>query len=393
LPADVFFHDTQDRRDNVTEAWFYELMGNYLPAYDAYVTNHIDTFQQPIATESYMSFADFKDIEADLLPAPVYDPLNTTTDWAQEFVDWDAQMGARYDLYLTGIRGEMGLDPFTQNNVPTGGVDYSDPGGGFAEGGLVGRSVGYQEGGSVAQYEAWIREEAARLGIPPDLLLAQASQESAFNPGAVSGAGAQGIFQLMPATAEELGVEDVFDPRQNIRGGSEYMAQLLGQYGGNEELALAAYNAGMGRVAEYGGVPPFPETQQYIERVMSGRERWQPPPDATERRGVGVAGISPELQAILSTQIAGGGFAEGGFVYGMGGGVDDTVPAVTDGIEPAALSSGEFVIPADVVSHLGDGNNQNGANKLYGMLDRIRLFKTGRQDQPPRLQDDMVFPV
>ena len=85
-------------------------------------------------------------------------------------------------------------------------------------------------------------------------------------------------------------------------------------------------------------------------------------------------------------------FASGGYVPGAHGGMDDTIPAVTDGSQPAKLSSGEFVVPADVVSGLGDGNNQNGAHKLYEMMDRIRSFKTGAVQQPPPIVDSKVLP-
>ena len=91
--------------------------------------------------------------------------------------------------------------------------------------------------------------------------------ESNFNQSAQSGAGAQGVMQLMPATAAGLGVTDPFDARQNIMGGAKLLAQNLSMYGGNIDLALAAYNAGPGNVAAYGGVPPFAETQNYVVKV------------------------------------------------------------------------------------------------------------------------------
>ena len=88
-----------------------------------------------------------------------------------------------------------------------------------------------------------------------------------FDPYAQSGAGAQGVMQLMPATAQSLGVTDPFDARSNIMGGAKYLSDLLARYDGNVDLALAAYNAGSGNVEKYGGVPPFQETQNYISRV------------------------------------------------------------------------------------------------------------------------------
>lgn len=113
-----------------------------------------------------------------------------------------------------------------------------------------------------------IFEEAAeKYNVPLNLLKAMAKAESNFNEKAVSSAGAQGVMQLMPATAKALGVEDAFDARDNIMGGAKYIAEKLEQYNGDIDLALAAYNAGSGNVRKYGGVPPFQETRNYIKRI------------------------------------------------------------------------------------------------------------------------------
>lgn len=110
-------------------------------------------------------------------------------------------------------------------------------------------------------------EAAQTYGVPQALLKAVAKAESNYNANAVSSAGAQGVMQLMPATARSLGVDNPFDARSNIMGGAKYIAEKLNQYNGDIELALAAYNAGSGNVAKYGGVPPFSETRNYIKRI------------------------------------------------------------------------------------------------------------------------------
>lgn len=114
-----------------------------------------------------------------------------------------------------------------------------------------------------------IFEQASKkYNVPLNLLKAIGKAESDFNPNAVSKAGARGVMQLMPGTAKDLGVTDAFDPEQNIMGGSKYISDLLKKYDGDTKLALAAYNAGMGNVKKYGGIPPFKETQNYVVKVM-----------------------------------------------------------------------------------------------------------------------------
>ena len=97
--------------------------------------------------------------------------------------------------------------------------------------------------------------------------------ESAFRPEAVSSKGAQGLMQLMPGTAASLGVEDAFDPIQNLDGGVRHLGSLLTLYGGDVSRALAAYNAGEGAVARHGGIPPFKETREYVKKVLERYER------------------------------------------------------------------------------------------------------------------------
>jgi len=116
------------------------------------------------------------------------------------------------------------------------------------------------------KYDAIITAAAADHGLDADLVHAVVRAESDYNPWCKSRAGAQGLMQLMPGTAAALGVSDPWDPEQNIQGGTRYLAAQLARFG-SLELALAAYNAGPGAVRRYSGVPPYPETQQYVERV------------------------------------------------------------------------------------------------------------------------------
>ncbi|MBI2219799.1 MAG: lytic transglycosylase domain-containing protein [Acidobacteria bacterium] len=129
------------------------------------------------------------------------------------------------------------------------------------------RRVSIVRVGQIAQYDPLIREHAAREGVRADLVRAVIQTESGFNPFARSSKGALGLMQLMPRTASELGVVDPFDPEQNIRGGVTYLRQLIDRYRNNEELALAAYNAGPTAVDRYGSVPPYRETRNYVARV------------------------------------------------------------------------------------------------------------------------------
>jgi soluble lytic murein transglycosylase-like protein len=114
---------------------------------------------------------------------------------------------------------------------------------------------------------------ARRHGLEPNLVLAVVGVESGFQPDAVSNKGAQGLMQLMPATARELGVTDALDPAQNLDGGTRYLRMLVAQYGGDLGKALAAYNAGPGAVKRHGGVPPYRETHHYIDRVLQRYQR------------------------------------------------------------------------------------------------------------------------
>ena len=118
------------------------------------------------------------------------------------------------------------------------------------------------------QYDSIIAEASQKYNVDESLIRAVIRQESAFNPQATSYCGAQGMMQLMPETAAELGVKNAYDARDNIMGGTKYLSRLLDQFDGNMTKAIAAYNAGPGAVQQHGGVPPYPETQDYVDKVL-----------------------------------------------------------------------------------------------------------------------------
>jgi hypothetical protein len=138
----------------------------------------------------------------------------------------------------------------------------------------MGFSTGTQAGwlrlpqGDTKPYAHEISEAANRYGIPERLVTAVIRAESGFNPRAVSRKGAQGLMQLMPSTASVLGVRNSFDPRENIDGGVRHLRGMIDRFPGNLPFAIAAYNAGEKAVTAYGGIPPYPETQDYVGRVL-----------------------------------------------------------------------------------------------------------------------------
>ena len=125
------------------------------------------------------------------------------------------------------------------------------------------------------KFASTIEQAAQQYGVDPALVRAVIHAESAFRPGVKSHVGAVGLMQLMPGTAADLGVEDRYDPYQNIDGGVRYLSQMLLQFDGDTRLATAAYNAGPGAVRRHGGIPPYAETQAYVERVAILAERYK----------------------------------------------------------------------------------------------------------------------
>jgi soluble lytic murein transglycosylase-like protein len=150
------------------------------------------------------------------------------------------------------------LTPPTASPLPTATTATSNNPSAFAAG---------EETGSVP-FASTIEAACAKYGLNPNLLAGLIEQESHFDPTVGSAAGAQGLTELMPETAASLGVTDPHDPTQSIEGGARLLSEKLKEFGGNTELALAAYNAGSGAVQQYNGIPPYPETEQYVQKVL-----------------------------------------------------------------------------------------------------------------------------
>lgn len=153
-----------------------------------------------------------------------------------------------------------------------------------ASGGVTLRHCGGQTAEQLARkldpYRGTVRVYAQRYGLDERLIHALMKQESCYNPNARSRAGAMGLMQLMPGTADLMGVRNPWDPQENILGGIKYFAQMMQEFNGDARLALAAYNAGPGAVRKYGGIPPYAETQNYVAKIMGEYQRAlrTPPP-------------------------------------------------------------------------------------------------------------------
>jgi len=168
----------------------------------------------------------------------------------------------RDDSLHPGRLNRFNYPPVPSNQVPTAAASAAQ---GFTMSPDTGATAPLDSKALIADS---IKNAAGRYNLPEKLIASVIQVESNFQVDAVSPAGAQGLMQLMPATARELGVDDPFDVRQNINGGAGYLRQMLDRFDGDVKLALAAYNAGPGTVERYNGNVPYRETQDYIERVL-----------------------------------------------------------------------------------------------------------------------------
>jgi soluble lytic murein transglycosylase-like protein len=170
-----------------------------------------------------------------------------------------------------GISDETSADKTatTSTSSETGATISAGP---VAANGLGGvPSAAYSSSGypSDGKFSDLIMKASQKYGVNPSLIGAVIRAESNFNPSAVSSCGAEGLMQLMPGTAKSLGVSDSLNPAENIDGGVKFLRNLLDRYGGDMQKAVAAYNAGPGAVDQYGGIPPYTETQTYVNRVLN----------------------------------------------------------------------------------------------------------------------------
>jgi soluble lytic murein transglycosylase-like protein len=126
-----------------------------------------------------------------------------------------------------------------------------------------------------AEIDQLVSTNSSQWNVDPSLVKAIIANESGFNANATSNVGAQGLMQLMPGTASGLGVTNAYDPAQNVAGGTRYIKGLLDRFGGDMRKAVAAYNAGPGAVEKYDGVPPYAETQNYVQNVLASYEKYR----------------------------------------------------------------------------------------------------------------------
>lgn len=170
----------------------------------------------------------------------------------------------------------FGVDP--AQDAQTTPTISNVPSGRFAS--MVQQQMAGQDGAVAAPQatpaiEQLVQTNSASQGVDPDLIRAVMANESAFDPHATSSAGAQGLMQLMPQTASEVGVTNSYDPSQNVAGGTKYLRGLLERFNGNLTNTVAAYNAGPEAVEKYNGVPPYPETQSYVKNVLDTYNKYK----------------------------------------------------------------------------------------------------------------------
>jgi soluble lytic murein transglycosylase-like protein len=176
------------------------------------------------------------------------------------------QQGDQSASFADMVRAELA----TQNSQEAGGADMP----GIASGAAVG-AINAPSMVPPAQIDQLVQTNSAQWNVDPSLVKAIIANESGFNANATSNVGAQGLMQLMPGTAAGLGVTNAYDPAQNVWGGTRYIKGLLDRFHGDVRKAVAAYNAGPGAVEKYDGIPPYAETQNYVQNVLASYEKYR----------------------------------------------------------------------------------------------------------------------
>lgn len=223
---------------------------------------------------------------------------------------------------------------------------------------------------NVCSLDDIFREAAGTYNVSYDLLKAIAYNESGFQSDATSQAGAQGIMQLMPQTAAAMGVEDAYDPYQNIMGGAKLISTLSDMYDGNQTLIIAAYNAGSGNVAKYGGVPPFKETQNYVSKVLN-----------TLNSGVTVSGQNVTQTKSASISDAEASASQTTSIASTADGSSNYINGLT--YEEYQLLITYFDTMMDIISQMGEtGSDDNQDNDDDSLSD---LFRLGTQNNATTL--------
>lgn len=214
------------------------------------------------------------------------------------FPDWASVLrGSGFPGSGTGTAPGTGV---TMAGMATG---WSAGGGGSS--GMVSPASGSKTLPSGAGWQSQVALAANANGVPPAILSALIQEESGGNPGARSAAGAMGLTQLMPATAAALGVDHPYDPVQNLWAGAEYLGSMLRRFG-SIPLALAAYNAGPGAVSQWGGIPPYPQTEAYVRNILalSGSGSVSPPGSFVGDTALAQGGTAAGQAVTVTTAVA-----------------------------------------------------------------------------------------